>query len=305
MDKAAAGEASRPGNGGRNPVNLDKESKQTVAVETARGRVMIMGSAYYVHEGNRARDVVVNASYAGVLPARMIGDHRPRGTIGVDAGVGPEGAGIAGLWYFEALNIPAAAADVMTVKLGDGPDLYENGIIRFLNRPAADCGVTVGMGVKQAARLMLDNDPADPKAMEVTNRRVMETGPDGRKIICTDSIVFGEPDDVRNIIVSAGHNGASSADYLMAINPFGYICSDGGRGRENSGMAALPIAAAHGIAGATVDATKAKMGDAMSTWNDGVISAMNSLAEAAGVRVGMTAPEAARLLVRRRDPNRP
>jgi hypothetical protein len=286
-------------------VNLDKESKQTIAVTTPRGRVMVMGSAYYAHEGNRSRDVLVNASYAGVLPARMIGDHRPRGAIGVDAGVGPEGAGIAGLWYFEALNIPAAAVDVRSVRLGDGADMYEKGVIRFLNRPAADCGVRPGMGVKEAARLMLDNDPAAPGAMEVTNRRVMEEGPDGRKIICTDSIVFGEPDDVRNIIVSAGHNGASSADYLLAINPFGYICSDGGRGRDDSGMAALPIAAANNIAGATVDAARARMGDALSTWNDGIISAMNSLAEAAGVRVGMTAPDAARLLVRRRDPNRP
>ncbi len=286
-------------------MNLDKESKQTIAVTTPRGRVMVMGSAYYAHEGNRSRDVLVNASYAGVLPARMIGDHRPRGAIGVDAGVGPEGAGIAGLWYFEALNIPAAAVDVRSVRLGDGADMYEKGVIRFLNRPAADCGVRPGMGVKEAARLMLDNDPAAPGAMEVTNRRVMEEGPDGRKIICTDSIVFGEPDDVRNIIVSAGHNGASSADYLLAINPFGYICSDGGRGRDDSGMAALPIAAANNIAGATVDAARARMGDALSTWNDGIISAMNSLAEAAGVRVGMTAPDAARLLVRRRDPNRP
>jgi uncharacterized protein YunC (DUF1805 family) len=266
---------------------------------------MVMGSAYYVHAGNRARDVVVNASYAGVLPARMVAEHRPRGAIGVDAGVGPEGAGIAGLWYMEALNIPAAAADVMTVHLGDGDDLYENGIVKFFNRPAADCGVKAGMTVKDAARLMLDNDPAQPGSLEVTNRQVIEQGPDGRKIICTDSIVFGLPGDVRNIIVSAGHNGVSSADYLKSINPFGYICSDGGRGLDNSGMAALPLAAAMGIAGATVDARRAKMGDAMSTWHDGIISAANSLAEAAGVRVGMTAPEAARLMVRRRDPNRP
>lgn len=279
--------------------------KQTYVHESPRGRIAVMGSAYYAHEVNRGRDIVVNCSYAGVLPARMVGDHMPRGAIGVDAGVGPEGVGIAGLWYFEALNIPAAAADVMSIHLGDGMDLYENGIISFFNRPAADCGVTKGMKVKDAARLMLDNDPGEPKALEVTNRRVMEEGPVGRKIICTDSIVFGLPEDQRNIIVSAGHNGVSSIDYVRTFNPFGYICSDGGRGRDNSGMAALPKAAELGIAGATVDGTKARMGDALSTWNDGIISACNSLAEACGVRVGMRAPEAARLMVRRVDPARP
>jgi hypothetical protein len=41
------------------------------------------------------------------------------------------------------------------------------------------------------------------------------------------------------------------------------------------------------------------MGDGHSTYEDGVISAMNDLAAAAGVRIGMTAKEAARLLVER------
>lgn len=286
-------------------MELDTTDKQKVVHTSPMGRIVIMGSAYYVDERNRGRDVVVNASYSGVLPGRMVGDHRPRGAIGVDCGIGPEGAGIAGLWYLEALNIPAAAADVMTVLLGDGADLYENGRIRFLNRPAADCGVTAGMPVKEAALRMLENEPGAPQALEVTNRRVMEEGPDGRRIICTDSIVFGLPEDVRNIIVSAGHNGRSSIDYIGAINPFGYVCSDGGRGRNDSGMAALPQAAEIGIAGATVDGTRARLGDALSTWNDGIISAANRLAIDAGVRVGMRCPEAARLFVRRRDLSRP
>jgi hypothetical protein len=246
----------------------------------------------------------VNASFAGVLPARMVGDHRPRGAIGVDCGVGPESAGIAGIWYLEALNVPAAAVDVMTILLGDGPDMYENGRISFINRPAADCGVRKGMTVKEAARRMLDNDPGSPSALEVTNREIMEEGPDGRKIVCTDSITFGLPEDVRNVIVSGGHNGRSSADYIRAINPFAYICSDGGGGRDRSGMAALPAAADMGIAGCTVDARRARMGDGHSTWNDGIISGANQLAQDAGVSIGMRTPEAARLLVRRKASGR-
>ena len=286
-------------------MELKTDDKQTEMYRSERGRIMIMGSAYYVAPANRARDVVVNASYIGVLPGRMSGDHRPRGVIGIDAGVGPEGAGIAGLWYLEALNIPAAATDVKTVMLGDGLDLYENGVISFVNRPASDCGVKPGMRVRDAAKLMLDNDPAAPSAMEVTNRQIMETTDDGRQIVCTDSIVFGLPEDIRNILVSAGHNGKSSADYVRAINPFGYVCSDGGMGRDRSGCAALPETNKMGIAGCTIDGTRARMGDALSTWNDGIISAANDLALAAGVRIGMPAKEAARLLARRIDPNRP
>jgi hypothetical protein len=64
-------------------------------------------------------------------------------------------------------------------------------------------------------------------------------------------------------------------------------------------MAGLEITAAEGIAGATVDAHLARMGDGMSTWNDGIVSAANRLALACGVQVGMTAREAALLLANR------
>ena len=122
--------------------------------------------------------------------------HAPRGAIGVDCGVGPAGASIAGLWYLEALNQPAAVADVMTIILGNGDDLHDRGVISFLNRPAQDCGVEAGMTVAEAARLLLDNDPADPDAEDVTHRTVVDEGPMGRKVVCSDSIAFGLPEDL-------------------------------------------------------------------------------------------------------------
>src|SRR3546814_12993042 len=103
-----------------------------------------MDSAYHVLPENRDRDVVINASYCGVLPARFIGAIRPRGAIGADCGVGPAGASIAGLWYLEALNVPAAVDDVLDVRLGGGVGLGENGRGGFCNQP--DRGTGVGTG---------------------------------------------------------------------------------------------------------------------------------------------------------------
>jgi len=272
---------------------------QTELHSEARGCVMAMDSAYEVGPGNR--DVVVNASYCGVLPARFIAEQRPRGAIGVDCGVGPAGASIAGLWYLEALQIPAAVADVMTVKLGDGVDLHANGVISHANQPALDCGVRVGMPVREAARRMLAAEPgAAPAAANVANRQVVEQGPDGRCVVCTDSIAFGLAEDARNVLVTAGHTGRSAVPYLLRVRPFGFICSDGGKGREDAGVAGLRMVEAEGLAGATVDARRARMGDGMSSYRDGVISAVNALARAAGVRVGMPAAQAASLLVRRK-----
>ena len=275
------------------------EDLQTVLFQADRGAIVALDSAADILPHNRARDVLVTASYIGVLPARLVHDHLPRAVIGFDGGVGPQGANIAGLWYFEALNIPAAAVDVMTVILGDGVDVYHNGRISFVNRPAADCGVRAGMPAHAAARLMLDHDPGQPSGYQVTNRRIVHENTHGRQIVVTDSIVFGTEADRRNVLVTAGHTGRSGARHIIKVNPFGFICSDGGRGRDDSGMAGLAITNTQGIAGATVDARQARMGDGMSTYEDGIISAANELALACGVRVGMAARDAALLLVDR------
>lgn len=275
---------------------------QTEMLRTERGCIMALDSAADVLPRNRERDVLVTASYIGVLPARLLREHLPRAAIGFDGGVGPQGANMAGLWYFEALNVPAAAVDVMSIILGDGVDVYQNGVIRYLNRPAADCGVRMGMPAQVAARLMLEHDPGDPSAYQVTNRQVMHENADSRQVVVTDSIVFGTPADQRNVLVTAGHTGRSGARHILHVRPFGFVCSDGGRGRADSGMAGLEITEREGIAGATVDAHGARMGDGMSTYEDGIISAANALALSCGVRVGLPAREAAVLLLNRQPP---
>lgn len=272
---------------------------QTELVRTDRGAICALDSAADILPKNTGKDVLVTASYIGVLPARLVHEHMPRAVIGFDGGVGPDGSNIAGLWYYEALNVPAAAVDVMTVVLGDGVDVYENGVVSFLNRPAQDCGVRRGMPARDAARLMLDHDPGRPSAYQVTNRRVVYENPAGCQVVVTDSIVFGTEADRRNVLVTAGHTGRSGARHIINVGPFGFVCSDGGRGRNDSGMAGLPITNDAGIAGATVDARLARMGDGMSTYEDGIISAVNDLAAACGVQVGMPAREAALMLVNR------
>jgi hypothetical protein len=233
---------------------------QSIVFESERGRVVAVDSAYDTRADNRERDVVVNASYSGVLPARFVGRHRPRGAIGVDCGIGPDGAGIAGLWYLEALGVPAATADIATVRLGDGVDMYETSVISRVNAVAARCGVVPGMTVRDAARRLLATDPPQIDPSEVTNREIMETGPHGRQIVCTDSIAFGLPEDRgRNVLCTAG----------------------------------LALVEVDGLAGATVDARTARMGDGHSTYADGVISAVNVHAALRGVEVGQPAREAA------------
>lgn len=283
---------------GKTLLEREDAHPQEIVAERDGRRIVTMDSARFVAPENRGKDVVVPASYIGVLPARMIAVHHPRGVVGHSACVGKDGAGIAGLWYLEALGIPAATADGMSAKLGDGADLYASGIVSHVNYPAERCGVRPGMTVAEAAGLLLDNEPDDTEVGNKIRREVMETGPDGRRVVVTDSIVFAYPEDEdSSVLVTAGHTGRSGAKFLIEAHPWGFICHDGGMSKDRSGISGLETAADAGLAGACIDGTTAPIGDAFRGYEEGLISACNAPAEARGVHVGMTVKEAAHLLL--------
>jgi uncharacterized protein YunC (DUF1805 family) len=269
--------------------------------ESAAGRTLVFDSATHVESYVAAHpcqgDVVVNASYSGVLCARMVMTARPRAVIGLDCAIGKDGAGIAGLWYYEALGVPAAATDTLTAEMGNGPDLYEHGVISRVNDAAQRLGIAPGMRVHEVAEAF-KTGALKPAQFDPARRLVISTNAAGRSIVCTDSIAFALPEDrERNVLCTAGHTGRSVVDYFRQFRPWAFICSDGGIGKNQSGVSALQDVEADGIAGASVDALTARMGDGQSTYFDGVISAVNSVAAAKGVRVGQSAREAAALLL--------
>ena len=144
-------------------------------VNNPQGRVLVFDSATYVESYVAAEpatqgDVVVNASYSGVLCARMVMSAKPQAVIGLDCAIGKDGAGIAGLWYYEALGVPAVAVDVMTAEMGNGSDLYDNGIVSRVNDAAQALGIEPGMKASDAARF-LQTGEKKPAVFEPTRRR--------------------------------------------------------------------------------------------------------------------------------------
>ena len=276
----------------------EQDHPQETVVERGGRRIVTMDSARYVDARNTGKDVVVPASYIGVLPARMVAIHRPRGVIGHDACVGKDGAGIAGLWYLEALGIPAATADGMTAEMGNGEDLYCSGVVKHVNYVAEICGVKPGMPVAQAAELLLGNDPTDTEVGNKVRREIVESHESGRRVVVTDSIVWAYPEDEQtSVLVTAGHTGRSGAKFLLEANPWGFICHDGGMSKNRSGVSGLVTADEAGLAGACIDGTTAPIGDAFLGYAQGLISAHNEAAARRGVEVGMTVRDAAHRLL--------
>ncbi len=71
-----------------------EDHPQEVVASHGDSDIVIIDSARYCDERNRG-DVVIAASYCGVLPVRLIAPHSPRGVIAHDVGIAADGSGIA------------------------------------------------------------------------------------------------------------------------------------------------------------------------------------------------------------------
>jgi hypothetical protein len=71
----------------------------------------------------------------------------------------------------------------------------------------------------------------------------------------------------------------------------GALYNDAGIGKDSAGTSRLPALDARGIAAATVSAASARIGDARSTYEDGIISRVNRRAATLGLGEGISARE--------------
>ena len=107
-----------------------------------------------------------------------------------------------------------------------------------------------------------------------------------------DSITELALQDKGCIAVSGSHGGVSSARYAIAARPSLSIFNDAGNGKDGAGTAALALLEEQGLAACTVSHQSARIGDAQSTLNDGIISQSNAAAAVLGIAVGQRCLEA-------------
>lgn len=126
-------------------------------------------------------------------------------------------------------------------------------------------------------------------------REVAETV-GGHAVLTVDTIAHVKPEDEGAIVMTGSHGGISSGEYAGRAPIRAVFFNDAGIGKDNAGMAALPYLEGRGIIAGTVSHDSALIGNAAETWNSGVISALNRLAEQAGFRVDEPVRQAVRRL---------
>lgn len=103
-----------------------------------------------------------------------------------------------------------------------------------------------------------------------------------------DSITQLGAADEGCIAISGSHGGLSSARYALAARPLLSVFNDAGVGKDAAGLAALGFLQSHGLAACTVAHDSARIGEAQSTLDEGMISHANTLAHDLGLRAGQS-----------------
>jgi len=236
--------------------------------------------------------VVVNGSHGGVYAAYLAAQLGVAAAIFNDAGVGRDQAGIAGLDYLARLGLPAAAVGHMTARIGDGADMMARGVVTHANPLAVALGCRAGLVCRDAAA-MLAHAPIGgrepPPALESAFLLIAEP----LAVWALDSASAVGPEHVGTIVVTGSHGGllGGRPETALKYDAFAALFNDAGIGIDEAGVTRLPALAARGIAAATVAAASARIGDARSTYEDGIVSRVNSGAVALGIAPGISARE--------------
>jgi hypothetical protein len=236
--------------------------------------------------------VVVNASHGGVYAAYLAAKLGAAAAIFNDAGIGRDRAGIGGLDYLQEFGIAAATVGHDTARIGDGADMMACGIVTHANGLGASLGVSPGQSCRDAAaglQQARQRHRALPEALEAGYLLTSETP----QAWALDSASLVLPEHKNAIVVTGSHGGllGGRPETALKYDVLGALYNDAGIGKDEAGISRLPALNARGIAAATVSAASARIGDARSTYEDGIISRVNARAAALGLREGISARE--------------
>jgi hypothetical protein len=242
--------------------------------------------------GEAAGAVVINGSHGGIYAAYLAAKLGVAAAVFNDAGVGRDAAGIAGLAYLAEQGVPAAAVGHDTARIGDGADMIARGVITHANEPALALGCRPGVACRDAAAALQRAAPAarePPPAREGAFLLISEAP----VLWALDSASLVGTAHAGTIVATGSHGGllGGRLDTALKVDALAALFNDAGIGIDEAGVTRLPALDARGIGAGTVAAVSARIGDARSTYEDGILTRVNSRAAAFGIAAGMSARE--------------
>ncbi len=270
-----------------------------IVYDDGKGRIAVTDSLTFCDDRIRGQDVLVGGSFAGVLAFAFALRCGVRALIGHAAGLGKGQAGISGLSLADRFSVPSAAVETMSARLGDGRSVHEDGVISHINQTARALGVRVGMRTREAAYLLLEAPPGEPAPtwdlIDRSERVAVET--ERGRVVLVSSVSFASPSNGRDVLCAGSHAGWVNAVTVLSVRPRGWISNDGGMAKDRSGVDGLAFLEEAGIPAVAVDAMSASIGDPLSTYNEGIVSAVNEAARGIGVQIGQSARDAAGIML--------
>ena len=275
------------------------EGKLHILYSGPEGCIIVSDSASYLDERVNVNDIIVASSFAGAFIIASALGIGVKAIIAHDAGVGKGQAGISGLPFGDRHDIPVAAVAATTATLSNGNSVLA-GTISHANESASKLGVRPGQPAREAAYLML-KAPAGRaiQASVLTDSKLneMEATPNGR-IYAVWTLLYLPPARYPNdVFALATHSARVAAEHAFRWGVKGWIANDAGPSKNNSGISGLAICGEKGMPAAAVAAMSARIGDGLSTYHEGIISAVNAPAKGKGITIGMSAKEALRLML--------
>ncbi len=250
------------------------------------GRIVLAGTITKLPPDARGACVVCG-SHGGRYPGLLAAAAGVAAVILNDAGIGLDEAGIGTLPTLEALGVAAATVSHQSCTIGDADDMWARGRISRANAQARAAGVSEGMTCPDACGRLALLTPREPIPYDTHESRSEWPGNTERRVLLLDSASLVQPDDAGHIVVTGSHGGLIGGDPAKALRADAYAAAFNDAGRpDGPGITRLPALAARGIAAITVAAASARIGDARSTLEDGIVSAANGPAAALGARLG-------------------
>src|SRR3954466_9807051 len=226
---------------------------------------LILCSVTVFPAGARGQAAIA-ASHGGTYAAYLAAKVGIKAVILCDAGVGRDRAGIGGLDYLDALGCAAATIGHRSARIGHGGDCHTPGAITYANSHATKAGIAPGMSAREALnrldRADLPPCPAPPPITE-TRHRLSEAEAGDVRGHAIDSAGLVLPEDEGQIVATGSHGAllGGKPETAIKIAVFAAIYNDADFGIDDAGIARLPVLDARGIAGATVSAWSARIGE--------------------------------------------